>query len=166
MRSIILLVCAALLLLSCSATPTEHGLEHQREPPTPRVDSSPRYVAQLSGRGENENGVSFSFHTYKGPDGQKIITKFEAYDAEPAGEERFGKIVKSAMKVIEVGPLADQNGSPVGKRALLENHSSDTSKLKFKLLLRFGSRVHAVDAESLEDLQEFEKEYIPSVFRL
>lgn len=165
MKLIILLSYVTLSLLNCSKIPEEREVNSPRESSSPSVNPTPGYLEQFSGRGENEDGKPFAFHTYIGPNGQKITTKFEVYDDVEAGEKRFKEVVSLSMKVIETGPLVDQYGSDVGKRAVVQYQSSKVSRLEFKLLFRNGNKVHIIDSESFENLRQFEKEYLPKVFR-
>ncbi|MGH9949782.1 MAG: hypothetical protein ACRD6X_21650 [Pyrinomonadaceae bacterium] len=132
------------------------------ESPLPVVSPIPRYVEQFSGRGENENGRPFSFHTYTGPKGEKITTKFEAYETISEVERRFDQIYKSSLKVDEESPIIDKHGLHVGERALIQIRA-DSTELEFDLLLSNGSKLYIIRSDSVHTLQDFEKEFVPSI---
>jgi len=74
MSKTILLICAAVSLCGCSGPSPENDLDSNIQVTSTSIDGIPRYREHFSGRGENEDGVPFSFHTYDGPNDERVLS--------------------------------------------------------------------------------------------
>jgi len=120
------------------------------------------YNEQFSGRGVNENGKEFAFHTYTGPEGEKVTTRFESYEQSGTVKKRYDQIAKSSIKIVEEAPLKDQNDLRIGERALLKIRP-DSDKAAWETVLTVGTKLYIIRSDSIETMRAFEAEFIPSV---
>jgi len=166
MRQTILI--ASLLLVSCSNLNTQHVNDQITMPenePDSEVRPKPLYIEQFSGRGMNENGKEFSFHTYTGPEGEKVTTRFESYEQSGAVRKRYNQIAKSSLKIVEEVPLRDQNDLQIGERVLLKIRK-DSDKAAWESVLAVGTKLYIIRSDSIETMRAFESEFIPSVLAI
>jgi hypothetical protein len=166
MRFWILTVLAAVLYTGCAENGQSYPVPSM-DAPTPQaiIKETPRYREEFSGRGENENGKPFSFHTYVGPDGQKISTKFEKYESDGSEiENRFDQIIKTSGKVLDRREIVDDMGKPVGKEAWIDNANSSASESS--LVVVTGSRLYVIEAATIDDLRDFRQDFIPRMLRM
>ncbi len=156
MNSLLTIVGVCLVVAGCSPPPTDVGeagngprLQSEVEPSV-----EPVFRETYSGSGRNENGFPFSFYVYEGPNNESVGRKFEVYETDDLAERRYAQILRTGTPIGKEEDLL-RNGEPVGRKATIRDEKAQPPRPGYKTIVHFGSRIHILEADSLELLADF-----------
>lgn len=129
---------------------------HQQSP----AEMKGEFQSVLSGSAETEDGIPFSFNSYKSSDGTMVSTRFQRCNSSACAKKELIKSIRTATKVIERTPKLGKDSKQVGERAVFTSKQEGSDYLQTTVIWTNGSQVYFIESRSLQHALEFEKWYL------
>jgi hypothetical protein len=118
--------------------------------------SRPRFQVGSMGDGTIDGGGTFSFDSYKSPDGVVVGRSVDRYDSPKKAREKMDELVHDAIKVIERGRERPDQGDGNGERYVISIQYKGREKPVYLVFWQDGSAIYLLQSACLVPLRSFE----------